>query len=48
MKKNPKNEVCFYKPDPEKMTGPMMRINGEAEFLNSSWTGALLDNGDKY
>ena len=32
LKKNPKTEVCFYKP--ENMIGTMLRISGEVEFLN--------------
>jgi len=32
LKKNPRTEVCFHKPD--KMTGTMLRIAGEAEFVN--------------
>ena len=31
LKKNPKTEICFYKH--EGMTGTMLRISGEAEFI---------------
>ncbi len=31
LKKNPKTEVCFYKP--EGMIGTMLRIAGEVEFI---------------
>jgi pyridoxamine 5'-phosphate oxidase len=32
LKKNPKTEVCFYKP--EQMIGRMLRISGSVEFLD--------------
>ena len=32
LKKNPKTEVCFYKP--ENMIGIMLRISGEVEFID--------------
>jgi pyridoxamine 5'-phosphate oxidase len=32
LKKNPKTEVCFYKP--EGMIGKMLRISGEVEFID--------------
>ncbi len=34
LKENPKTEVCFYKPGPDNTTGRMLRIAGEAEFMN--------------
>ena len=34
LKANPKTEVCFYKPMPGNVTGTMLRIAGEVEFLN--------------
>lgn len=34
LKKNPKTEICFFKSMPDKITGMMLRISGEVEFLN--------------
>jgi uncharacterized pyridoxamine 5'-phosphate oxidase family protein len=34
LKENPKLEVCFYAPSTPPDPGTMLRVSGEAEFLN--------------
>ncbi len=34
LKVNPKTEVCFYRPQPDGMTGKMLRVAGSAEFID--------------
>jgi len=42
LKNNPRVEVCFYAPEPPPKVGRMMRVAGEAEFINDTALRARL------
>ncbi|MDO8587824.1 MAG: pyridoxamine 5'-phosphate oxidase family protein [Armatimonadota bacterium] len=42
LRKNPKTEVCFYAPAPMPDPGTMLRVAGNAEFLNDTALKARL------
>ena len=44
--KNPKTEICFYKQ--EKVTGSILRISGEVEFISDKKILADLLNSKKF
>jgi len=39
LKSNPKIEVCFFNPDNPPGVGTMMRVAGEVEFVEDSYSG---------